>query len=100
MRKYTLASSSAKTVVDLTDYTEVITAAVHEAMPKARVIVEKDCYYVDPAPSKGAAIRIGRSICKSALARHCVHVPKLFNSVPMKEAKHEERKQQLTGGHH
>ena len=79
MRKYTLASSSAKSTVDLTDYTEVITAAVHEVMPKANVIVEKDCYYVDPAPSKGDAIRIG---------------------IPMKEAKHEERKQQLSGGHH
>jgi hypothetical protein len=100
MRKYTLASSSAKTVVDLTDYTEVITEAVHEVMPKASVIVEKDGYYVNPDPSKGDAIRIGRAICKSDLAQHCVQISKLFNSIPTKEDKHDERKQQLTGGHH
>lgn len=100
MRKYTLASTDAKSQVDLTTYTDVIKEAVHEVMPQAKVIVERDAYLVDPAPSKGAAIRIGRIICKSALARHCVHVPKLFNSIPMKEAKHEERKQQLPGGHH
>ena len=100
MRKYTLASSSAKSTVDLTDYTEVITAAVHEVMPKASVIVEKDGYYVNPDPSKGDAIRIGRTICKSDLAQHCVQIPKLFNSIPIKEDKHDERKQQLAGGHH
>lgn len=100
MRKYTLASSSAKSTVDLTDYTEVITEAVHEVMPKASVIVENDCYYVNPAPSKGAAIRIGRAICKSGLAQHCIQVPKLFNSVPVKEVKHEEHKRKLSGGHH
>lgn len=100
MRKYTLASSVAKTQVDLTAYTEVITEAVHEVLPKASVIVEKDCYYVSPAPSKGDAIRIGRAICKSALAQYCVQIPKLFNSISIQEVKHEERKKQLTGGHH
>lgn len=100
MRKYTLASSSAKTAVDLTDYTEVITAAVHEVMPKASVIVEKDGYYVNPDPSKGDAIRIGRAICKSDLAQHCVQIPKLFNSIPIKEGKHEEQERKLAGGHH
>ena len=100
MRKYTLASTDAKAQVDLTAYSDVITKAVHEVMPQARVIVERDAYYVDPDPAKGDAIRIGRTICKSALARHCVQVPKLFNSIPMKEGKHEERKQPLTGGHH
>lgn len=100
MRKYTLASTDAKSQVDLTAYTDVITKAVHEVMPQAKVIVERDAYLVDPAPSKGDAIRIGRSICKSTLARHCVHVPKLFNSIPIKEGKYEERKQQFTGKHH
>lgn len=85
MRKYTLASSVAKSQVDLIAYTEVITEAVHEVLPKASVIVEKDCYYVSPAPSKGDAIRIGRAICKSALAQYCVQIPKLFNSIPIKE---------------
>ena len=100
MRKYTLASSNAKSQVDLTTYSDVIIDAVHEVMPQASVIVEKDCYYVSPAPSKGDAIRIGRAICKSALAQYCVQIPKLFNSIPIKEDKNEERKQQLTGGHH
>lgn len=100
MRKYTLASSNARTSANLTTYTDVITEAVHEVMPKASVIVEQDCYYVNPAPSKGDAIRIGRAICKSALAQYCVQVPKLFNSILIKEDKHEERKQQLPGGHH
>mgnify|MGYP007057712070 FL=1 len=100
MRKYTLASSVAKSKIDLTAYTEVITEAIHEVIPQASVTVEKDCYYVSPAPSKGDAIRIGRAICKSALAQYCVQVPKLFNSIPIKEDKHEERKQQLPGGHH
>lgn len=100
MRKYTLASSVAKSRVDLTTFTEVITKAVHEVLPKASVIVEKDCYYVCPAPSKGDAIRIGRAICKSGLAQYCVQIPKLSNSIPIKEDKHEERKQQLPGGHH
>lgn len=100
MRKYTLASSNARTSVNLTTYTNVITEAVHEVMPKASVIVEQDCYYVSPAPSKGDAIRIGRAICKSGLAQHCVQIPKLFNSIPMKEDQHEENERKLPSGHH
>lgn len=100
MRKYTLASSNARTSVDLTAYTDVITEAVHEVIPKASVIVEKDCYYVSPAPSKGDAIRIGRTICKSALAQHCVQMPKLFSSVQIKEVTHEENERKLPSGHH
>lgn len=100
MRKYTLASSSARTSVNLTAYTDVITEAVHEVMPKASIIVEKGCYYVNPAPSKGDAIRIGRTICKSALAQHCVQIPKLFNSIPVKEDKDEENERKLHGGYH
>jgi hypothetical protein len=69
-------------------------------MPKASVIVEKVGYYVNPDPAKGDAIRIGRAICKSDLAQYCVQIPKLFNSIPIKEDKHDERKQQLSGGHH
>ena len=100
MRKYNLASSNARTSVNLTAYTDVITEAVHEVMPKANVIVEQDCYYVKPAPSKGDAIRIGRAICKSDLAQYCVQIPKLFNSIPMKEDQHEENERKLPGGHH
>lgn len=100
MRKYTLTSSIARTSVDLTAYTDVIVEAVHEVMPGASVIVEKDCYYVSPDPSKGDAIRIGRSICKSALAQHCVQIPKLFSSIQIKEVTYEENERKLHGGHH
>ncbi len=38
-------------------------------------------YSVSPSPSKGAAIAIGRAICKSGLGKCCVQIPKLFSSV-------------------
>ena len=81
MRKYTLASHSAKSSVDLRDYETTITEAVHSVIPTATVRVEKDCYTVDPAPSQGDAVRIGRLICQSQLKQHCVMIPKLFSSI-------------------
>ena len=88
MRKYTLANPQAKSTVDLTDYSDVIANAVMDVMKDVddvTVLGEKDCYYVSPTPSQGAAIRIGRMICKSALSAHCIHIPKLFTSVPVEE---------------
>ena len=97
MRKYTLASQTAKENVDLRDYADVIMDAVHDIMSAAAVRVEKDCYYVWPAPSQGDAIKIGREICKSALKEHCIHIPKLFNSVEIGGKKNESKKR--NGGH-
>ena len=103
MRRYTLASPDARLTVDLRDYAAVIEEAVHDILPAAIVRVEQDCYYVDPTPERGVAVRIGRQICKSALNKHCIKIPKLFSSIEMDEVKEElnDRKseQQHHGGH-
>lgn len=100
MRKYTLASPDSRLTVDLRDYQKIIESAVHEIMAKAKVIVESDCYYVSPAPERGDAVKIGRLICKSDLNRHCIQLPKLFTSIPVKEVIHEEKQPKRPGGHH
>ena len=105
MRKYTLASGDARTKVDLRDYADTIEKAVHEYMTTATVKVCESCYYVTPAPSKGEAIKIGRRICQSALAQHCVMIPKLFTSVEITDKTKEEpldgtNQSKLHGGHH
>ena len=102
MRKYTLASSGARNSVDLRTYAEIIESAVHEFMPHAAVLVEKDYYCVDPTPKQGDAIRIGRQICKSGLCRYCVQIPKLFSSVEIELVTEEEKKDgtKINGGHH
>ena len=99
MRRYTLASPDARGVVDLRDFQEVIEAAVHEIVPSAQVVVEKDCYYVSPTPGKGDAIKIGRLICKSGLNRFCVQIPKLFSSIEIEEEKNDREEQKCHGGH-
>lgn len=100
MRKYTLASPESRSTVDLINYRAIIESAVQEIMPAAKVIVEKDCYYVSPAPKRGDAVKIGRAICKSKLNRHCIKLSKLFTGIPVKEVKHEEHQPQRPGGHH
>ena len=100
MRKYTLASPESRLTVDLRHYQEIIESAVQEIMPAAKVIVESDCYYVSPSPKRGDAVKIGRAICKSNLNRHCIQLPKLFTSIPVKEDKHEEQQPKHPGGHH
>lgn len=100
MRKYTLASPESRSTVDLRDYRAIIESAVQEIMPAAKVIVESDCYYVSPAPERGNAVKIGRLICKSDLNHHCIQLPKLFTSIPVKEDKHEEQQPKHPGGHH
>lgn len=100
MRKYTLASPESRLTVDLRDYREIIESAVHEIMPAAKVIVEKDFYLVSPAPERGDAVKIGRLICKSDLNRHCIQLPKLFTSISIEEGNHEEQQSKCPGGHH
>lgn len=80
MRKYTLVSSD-RDDVDLRVYQVEIMDAIHSVMPTATVRVDRDCYIVDPTPSRGNAIRIGRKICESDLKHYCVKIAKLFNSV-------------------
>ena len=103
MRKYTLASTGARSRVDLRDYADTITEAVHKIIPSAMVEVQQDCYYVSPTPSQGEAVRIGRQICKSGLNKHCVQIPKLFSSIEINEKEADENEpipKQRHGGHH
>ena len=84
MRRYALASPGHKQNVDLRDYEDVIVAAVMAAMKNVQgvsVVVHERYYEVSPSPSRGAAIAIGRAICKSGLGKCCVQIPKLFSSV-------------------
>lgn len=79
MRKYTLASLSARGEVDLRCYQTEIESAVLSVMPKAVVTIYEDYYTVSPSPDKGDATRIGRRISKTVLGQYCIHIPKLFN---------------------
>ena len=105
MRRYTLASSEHKQKVDLRDYEEVIVEAVRVAMKDVEdvsVAVHERCYEVSPSPSRGAAIAIGRAICKSGLGKCCVQIPKLFLSVEVLDCKGEINDGEKTnsmGGH-
>ena len=104
MRKYYLASLEHKQNVDLRDYEDVIVEAVMAAMKDVdvSVVVYERCYEVSPSPSRGAAIAIGRAICKSGLGKCCVQIPKLFSSVEVsdgKEEKNDAKKKNRLGGH-
>lgn len=105
MRRYVLASLEHRQDVDLRNYEDVIVSAVMEAMKDVvgvSVEVGKNYYSVSPSPSRGAAIAIGRAICKSGLGKCCVQIPKLFSSVEVstdKEEKSDERKTDSLGGH-
>lgn len=105
MRRYVLASLEHRQDVDLRDYEDVIVGAVMEAMKDVvdvSVVVHERYYEVSPSPSRGAAIAIGRAICKSGLGKCCVQIPKLFSSVEVstdKEEKNAERKSDSLGGH-
>ena len=84
MRRYVLASPEHKQNVDLRDYEDVIVEAVMTAMKDVEgvsVVVCERYYEVSPSPGRGAAIAIGRAICKSGLGKCCVQIPKLFSSV-------------------
>lgn len=105
MRRYTLTSGDARRTVDLRDYKDVITNAVTSVMTNEDVVVViyKDCYTVSPAPNKGEAIRIGRTICKSDLNQYCIQIPKLFTGeeIELKEESNESRNNDhRLGGHH
>ena len=102
MRRYTLASISARDEVDLRDFQSLIEETVHEFLPTAKVVVAQDYYTVAPEPDRGNAIRIGRRLCQAALGKHCVQIPKLFNSQKIEEETKEETKhgtEKCHGGH-
>ena len=98
VRRYCLASLQHKENVDLRDYEDVIVNAVMAAMKDIEdvsVSVHEKYYEVSPSPGRGAAIAIGRAICKSGLGKCCVQIPKLFSSVEVcidKEEKNDREK--------
>lgn len=101
MRKYTLANSACRGVVDLRDYEEIIVSAVLEFAPGTTVTVTKDYYTVNEPLTQSQAVRIGRRICESSLSQHCIKLSKLFNSTLVKEKTNDNRnKQKQAGGHH
>lgn len=105
MRRYALASPRHKRNVDLREYESVIVEAVMAGMKDVEnvsVVVYERYYEVSPSPSRGAAIAIGRAICKSGLGKCCVQIPKLFSSVEIlkdEEEKNDRRKENRMGGH-
>lgn len=105
MRRYALASPEHKQNVDLRDYEDVIVGAVMAAMKEVvdvSVVVYERYYEVSPSPSRGAAIAIGRAICKSGLGKCCVQIPKLFYSKEVtidEEEKNDGKEQNRLGGH-
>ena len=101
MRKYSLASPTAKSCVDLRDYRTIIETAVHQVLPNATVTVEERHYCVTPDPSPSAARKIGRLICRSTLKEHCVQIPTLFTSTSSIEEvmTDETANQECVGGH-
>ncbi len=105
MRRYALASQEHKENVDLRDYEDVIVAAVMAAMKDVEdvsVVVCERYYEVSPSPGRGAAIAVGRAICKSGLGKCCVQIPKLFSSVEVnteEEEQNDRKKANKVGGH-
>ena len=97
-RKYSLANGSMRGVVDLRDYSDVITAAVQEFAPGSSVVVCRDYYTVLEPLTQSQAVKIGRRICESDLSKYCIKLSKLFNS---KEVTNEKTNQsQRPGGHY
>ena len=105
MRRYALASPEHKQNIDLRNYEDVIVAAVKEAMKNVdgvSVVVHERYYEVSPSPGRGAAIAIGRAICKSDLGKCCIQIPKLFSSREVscdKEEKNEAKNKNRMGGY-
>lgn len=102
MRRYFLASTNNRGTVDLKVYEDEIKAAVHQVMPHAQVVVEKDCYTVHPTPSKGDAIRIGRLLSSGeVMGCYCIKISKLFCSQEIEKGKVSVNGtvQKRSGGH-
>lgn len=104
MRKYYLANTESRDSVDLRDYRDEIRAAILSVMPNAQIVVSAKWYSVSPTPERGVAIKIGRLLSsKDLLGKHCVQIPKLFNSIAIDDRKEKENndraKQKPLGGH-
>jgi hypothetical protein len=87
-RKYVLASEEARARVDLRDYEDLIRSVVGKIVPKAKVIVKRDCFIVDRL-TRGQSRSLGRELSKTELVKHRQMVCRLFAGSPATE---EERK--------
>ena len=95
---HTTTNGSMRGMVDLRDYSDIITAAVQEFAPGSTVVVCQDYYTVLEPLTQSQAVKIGRRICESNLSQYCIKLSKLFNS---KEVTNEKAKQsQRPGGHY
>lgn len=102
MRRYYLASTDYRGVVDLTLYEDEIKTAIHQVMPQAQVVVEKDCYTVHPTPAKGDAIRIGRLLSSGeVMGCYCIKISKLFCSQEIEKGRFSVNgtEEKCAGGH-
>lgn len=66
MRKYVFANPIYRDV-DLTKYEDLIVEKIHEVVPSAKVVVQKDGYILDEDVTRGEVIKIGRNIAASDL---------------------------------
>lgn len=82
MRMFKLSKAELREQVDLTLYTDIIEKAVHDIVPDAQVIVERDCYIVDNV-SKGESIRIGRKLAATPLGEFSKEIYTLFSGSEM-----------------
>ena len=97
-----MASAECRGAVDLRAYEDEIMAAVHQVMPHAQIVVEKDCYTVNPTPAKGDAIRIGRLLSSGdVMGCYCIKISKLFCSQEIEKGKVSVNGtvQKRSGGH-
>jgi hypothetical protein len=75
IKRYYLVKPYARENTDLRDYEKVIVQAWKSVNPSLIVRVYSNYYEVIGDISKGDAIRAGRLIAKSTLARHAVKYP-------------------------
>ena len=101
MRRYSLASLEYRNSIDLVTFQNCITSSVHQVIPNATVVVEKDSYTVSPTPTRSEAIRIGRILSsKDILGKYCIFVPKLFYGEDVEERSFTNNaKAKRSGGH-
>lgn len=99
MRKYSLANPAFRDV-DLRDYTDVIISKVHEIVPSATVIVERDGYILDDNITRGQVIKIGRNVAKSQLWKYRLPRDLLFVGKTISKRKIKmKNKRKIRGGH-
>ena len=80
---YKLADRNNRLTVDLTLYSDEITAAVHMQNADAKVVVLKDGFYTIPSLSKYQVIQISQVLRQGSLKGYTSYRPCLFNGHEM-----------------